>query len=187
MKSKIIASTILALFISNTAMSGNDKPSSADSIIVNQQFEVLAIDHDARSVQLKDRSGFTKTVKVGSDAINLDQVQVGDIVTVNYAETIVIKAFGADAIKAGQESESIFARAAKGEMPAKATATAKTIVLTITAIDLKNSLVTLKDLQGNTKTFRPRLIENLKQVKVGDKVAISFAEALAISVKKGTK
>jgi hypothetical protein len=72
-------------------------------------------------------------------------------------------------------------------MPAKATATAKTIVLTIAAIDLKNSLVTLKDLQGNTRTFRPRLIENLKQVKVGDKVAISFAEALAISVKKGTK
>lgn len=186
MKLPIIASSLLALFLSNAAFS-NDMPSSSESIIVKQQFEVLSINHDEKWVQLKDRSGFTKKVNVGSNTTNFDQVKVGDIVNVNYAETIVIKAFGADAINAGVESESIFANAAKGQKPAKAMATAKTIVVTIAAIDLKNSLVTLKDKSGNTKTFRPRTVSNLQKVKVGDKVAVSFAKAIAITVKEGDK
>ncbi len=187
MKFSILASTIFALCFSVSTFADNHKLSTTENIIVKQELEVLSIDHKARKVTLKDRSGFTKTMKVGNDIVNFDQVEVGDIVHVNFAETIVIRAFGPDAIKAGAEAESIFARAPKGSKPAGATATAATIVLTIAAIDLENSLVTLKDTQGNTKTFRPRHIENLKKVSVGDKVAISIAEAVAISVKKGAK
>ncbi len=187
MKLSLFVSTILALFITNTAFSENNKPSSTHNVIVKQEMEVMAIDRDDRWIKLKDRSGFTKKVNVGSEAINFDQVDIGDIIYVNYAETIAIKAFGADAISAGEEVESVFAQAAKGQKPAGASAIAKTVVVTITAIDLKNSLVTLKDIKGDTKTFRPRILSNLKKVKVGDKVAISFAEALSISVKKGEK
>ncbi len=185
MKSKIIAIVILTLFISHTVFSDSHKPSKSESRVIKQQFEVVGIDHDARWVQLKDRDGFTRKVNVGSDIRNFAQIEVGDIVKVNYAETIVIKAFGADAIKAGKEVESIFARAPEGEMPAGAAATAQTIVLTISAIDLKRGLLTLKDRKGNAKTFRPRSVDNLKKVKVGDKIAISYAEALAITVEKG--
>ncbi len=187
MNLKIAASLIFALFISNTAFSDQQKPSMSKSITVKQQLEVVAIDHDARWVKLKDRSGFTKKVNVGNDIRNFAQVEIGDIVYVNYAETIVIKAYGADAISAGEEVEAILARAPEGQKPGKAGAVAKTVVLTITAIDLENSLVTLQDSSGNMKTFRPQSISNLKKVKVGDKVAISFAEALAITVKKGDK
>lgn len=185
MKLNIFSIAILALFISQAAISDDHKPSMTKSVVVNQQFEVVSIDHDARWVLLKDRQGFTKKVNVGSDIRNFAQIEVGDIVKVNYAESIVIKAFGADAIKAGKEVDSIFARAPKGAMPAGAAATAQTIVLTISAIDLERGLFTLKDLKGNSKTFRPRSVANLKKVKVGDKVAISYAEALAISVEKG--
>ncbi len=182
MKLKIIAVTLFALFLTNAAFSDEKKPSMTETVIVNQQLEVIAIDHDARWVQLKDRSGFTKKVSVSNDIINFDQLKVGDLVNVNYAETIVIKAFGADAINAGKEIESIFARAPKGEKPAGAAASAKTIVVTIASIDLENSLITLKDLQGSMKTFRPRSPSVLKKVKIGDKVAISFAKALSINV-----
>lgn len=185
MKYRLITSAVLALLMTNPAFSEKEKVSSTNSIIVKQQMEVMAIDHSARWVKLKDRSGFTKKVNVGNEINNFEQVEVGDIVNINYAETIIIKAFGADAISAGEEIESVFARAQEGQKPAAASATARTIVVTISAIDLKNSLVTLKDLKGDTKTFHPRSASNLKKVKVGDKVAISFAEALAITVKKG--
>lgn len=185
MKLKTIAAALLALVITNIAFSDTQKPSKTQSLIVNQQLEVIEIDHDAHWVKLKDRSGFTKKVGVGDNIINFDQVQVGDIVNVNYAETIIIKAFGADAISAGKEVESIFARAPKGEKPAIASATAKTVVVTIGAIDLEKSLITLKDLQGNSKTLRPRSSTVLKKLKVGDKVAISFAEAMSVSVEAG--
>lgn len=183
--STIIASSLL---ISGMAFAdGHNKPAATKSIVVKQQLEVLKIDHSARWVLLKDRSGFTRKIDVGSEVRNFDKVSVGDIVNVNYAESIHIEAFGADAIKAGVEAEAVFGRAAKGQMPAAAGAAAKTLVVTIAAIDLENSLVTLKDKQGNAKTFRPRIKANLEKVKVGDKVAISFAKALAISVQAGNK
>ena len=185
MKLKIMTSAVLALFISNAAIAEDQKPSSSKSIVVKQQFEVIQIDYDARWVLAKDRSGFTKKVHIGSDVINFDQVKVGDLVDVSYAETIEIKAFGADAISAGQGAETVFARAPKGQKPGKAAAVARTLVLTITAIDLENSTVTLKDTEGTSRTFHPRIAGNLKKVKVGDKVAVSIAKALAISVKKG--
>ena len=188
MKFKI--STILAasLLVSNMAFAdSHKKPSSSESIIVKQQLEVIGIDHDARWVLLKDRSGFTRKIGVGDIVQNFNQVSIGDIIKVNYAETIHIKAFGADALKSGAEAEAVFGRAPKGQKPAVMSASAKTLVVTIANIDLENSLVTLKDKQGNTKTFRPRIIANLKKVKVGDKVAISFAEAMVISVQAGDK
>lgn len=187
MKTKVIVATLFSLFMSNVALAVNDKPASTESVVIKQQLEVIKIDHAERWAMLKDRSGFTKRYDISDDVRNLDQVAVGDIVSVNYAETIHIQAFGADAINAGVESEAIFARAPEGEMPGKAMAAATTVVVTIAAIDLENSVVTLKDKQGNTKTFRPRLPSNLKKVKVGDKVAVSFAKAMAITVEKGTK
>ncbi len=183
MKSKfIITSAIVALFVSNLTMAEQNKPSTTESILVEQQLEVLEINKDERWVMLKDRSGFTKKVEVGEGARNFDQLKVGDLINVNYAETIQIKAFGKDAINMGEEAEAIFARTPEGAKPGGALAAAKTIVVTISNIDLKHNLVTLKDKQGNTRTFRPEIPGKLKQVKVGDKVAISVAKAMSISV-----
>ena len=185
MKSKfIITLAIVTLFISNLAMAEaqQNKPSATESILVEQQLEVMEINKDERWVILKDRSGFTKKVAVGDSARNFEQLKVGDVINVNYAETIQIQAFGKDAINMGEEAEAIFARTPEGASPGGALAAARTIVVTISNIDLKHNLVTLKDKQGNTRTFRPEIPGKLKQVKVGDKVAISIAKAMSISV-----
>ena len=184
LKKSIVLAT--ALLISPIGFADNHKmPSSSTSIVVKQELEVIGIDHDARWVKLKDRSGFTRQIDVSEGVQNFNEVKLGDIVKVNYAETIQFKAFGADAIKSGVEAEVVFGRAPKGQKPAIAGAAAETVVVTIANIDLENSLVTLKDRQGNTKTFRPRIPANLKKVAVGDKVAISIANAMAIEVEKG--
>lgn len=183
----IITSAIVALFVSNLAMAEPNKPSTTESILVEQQLEVMEINKDERWVLLKDRSGFTKKVEVGSNARNFEQLKVGDLINVNYAETIQIKAFGDEAIKMGKESEAIFARSPEGAKPGGAIAAAETIVVTISSIDLAHNLVTLKDKQGNSRTFRPQVPAKLKQVKVGDKVAISVAKAMAITVEDDKK
>ncbi len=183
MKQKfIVTSAIAALFVSNIALADKQMPSATENILEEQQLEVLEINKDERWVMLKDRSGFTKKVEVGAGARNFDQLHIGDIINVNYAETIQIKAFGPDAIKMGEEAESIFERTPEGAKPGGVVAAAKTIVVTISNIDLKHNVVTLKDKQGNSKTFRPQNPANLKKVKVGDKVAISVARAASIKV-----
>lgn len=183
MKSKLIVTAIFSLLMSTMAFAVDQKPASTKTVVVQQELEVIKINHEERWAMLKDRSGFTKRFDISDHTRNLENVAVGDVVYVNYTETVQIKAFGADAISAGKEAEAIFARAPEGAKPGKAMAVAVTVVVTIAAIDLENSTVTLKDKQGNTKIFKPRIPANLKKVKVGDKVAVSFAKALSITVK----
>ena len=63
-----------------------------------------------------------------------------------------------------------------------------TVTATVEALDLNNRLVTLKGPKGNVVTFRvDEIVKNLPQVKVGDKLAITYTEALAISVERAEK
>ncbi len=55
-------------------------------------------------------------------------------------------------------------------------------MVTIEAIDLENELVTLKTEDGELETVAPRKPENLKKVKVGDQVKITYNEAIGFSV-----
>jgi len=55
---------------------------------------------------------------------------------------------------------------------------------TVTAIDMPQRLVTLKDEKGEVFTVEvPDSVKNLSQVKVGDEVIASYTEALAWQVK----
>jgi Cu/Ag efflux protein CusF len=60
------------------------------------------------------------------------------------------------------------------------------VTATITAIDAATRAVTLKGPQGNEKTMTagPE-VKNFAQLKVGDTVDVSYAEALTLELKKG--
>ncbi|CAG2139804.1 hypothetical protein CUPL110328_00650 [Cupriavidus plantarum] len=71
--------------------------------------------------------------------------------------------------------------------PGQATATATaTAVATITAIDAPKRHLTLKTPQGRVldMTVGPEA-RNFEQLRVGDKVTVSYQEALTVSLKKG--
>ena len=70
-----------------------------------------------------------------------------------------------------------------GQTTAKATATG---TATITAIDAPNRRITLKTPQGRVSdmTVGPEA-RNFDQLRVGDKVTVTYQEALTVSLKKG--
>ena len=55
-------------------------------------------------------------------------------------------------------------------------------MVTIESIDLENERVTLKSKVVKLETVTPRNPENLKKVKVGDLVKITYTEAIGFSV-----
>jgi len=57
-----------------------------------------------------------------------------------------------------------------------------TIVGTVTAIDGKTQLVTVRGPQGNEVDLKVQDPAKLKNVKIGDLVKATYTEALAISV-----
>ena len=61
------------------------------------------------------------------------------------------------------------------------------MIATVEAIDKTTQHVTLKGPEGNTVEVKVKNPKNLEGVKVGDEVAITYTEAMAISVEKPKK
>jgi len=85
---------------------------------VTLQAEVSAIDHAKRSVTLKDAQGHQLTVEVGPNAVNFNQVKVGDQVTVQMVEELAIFVLDKNATAPASGGAALVAGAAEGNLPA---------------------------------------------------------------------
>jgi hypothetical protein len=148
--------------------------------------KVSKIDHKTREVTLKADDGQEYSFVASEEARNLDQVQVGDVVTITYAEAFVY-----EVQKGGQAADqgTVVAggRSAAGQRPAGAIARETKVTVLITAIDPKVPSVTFKGPAGNTRTIKVMHPEKLQGVRVGDTVDITYTEALAIKVVEAPK
>jgi len=186
---KMLAASVLGILLSFSVQAAekateNAKPATQDIAMFTMEATVTNIDREARKVTLKNEQGETKTLTLKKDAGKLDAVEVGDLLTVKYITAITIQVLAADEAQPGVDAEAVVAETEPGEKPAALAAKKVSIVVTIDAIDLENELVTLKREDGTLETVAPRNPENLKKVKVGDRVKITYTEAIGYSVTK---
>jgi len=151
--------------------------------VVTLMGTVEALDLANRVVTIKGSKGRTIDLKVGEEAKNLDQVKVGDKVVAKYYESIAFR------MKKPGEAEGVTAEqavgAAKpGELPAAVLANQVTVTATVADISPKKTYVTLKGPEGKTVDVKVRDPQNLKKVKVGDQVVITYTQAFAIALDK---
>ena len=193
---KKIVILLLALFFGLTLVAGavaeekaeakGAKPSGMKEKTVKMTATVQAIDLDKRVVTLKGQKGNIFDLKVGEEAKNLPQVKVGDLVTVQFYESLAF-----EVTKPGQAggagATAAVASAKPGEKPAGIAAGQVTVTATIEAIDAKKNRVTLKGPEGKTQEIKVKDPKNLVNVKVGDQVVLTYTEALAISVEPAKK
>ena len=151
-----------------------------ESALISTHATVEAIDHKTRVVTVKGPEGNTSTFRVDDSVKNLDQVKVGDRITVDYYQSLAMEVVKVGTAQSGQES--VVDTAEPGEKPAIATAKKTTIVATIEAIDRAAPSITLKDSKGNVTKVKVRHPERLKLVKVGDTLKITYREAIAVAV-----
>ena len=114
-----------ALLLPLSAWSGDeqkssDKPSISTSHTVQLSAVVEAIDMETRQVTLRGPEGNSRTLTVREDARNLDQVDVGDTVNVEYVQNLTIEVFANDGMEPGTGQLSAVQRAKEGEMPGMA-------------------------------------------------------------------
>ena len=164
-----------------------DPPSWKTSIQGEQTATVEAIDQSTRMVTLKGPKGNTVTFKAGDEVRNLAQVKVGDEVKFASYESVAVRVLKkGEAFPAASETEAM-ARAKKGEMPAGVIGKEMTANVTITAIDMAAKTATLKKEDGKFVTVTPLRPEKLKEVKVGDRLVLTYTEAVAVKVEKSEK
>jgi len=145
--------------------------------------KVTAIDTLNRKVTLLLPDGEKETVKVPPEAINFDQIRVGDIVKATLTEEVVVYldeegASVPDAYAAG------VALAPKGAQPGGIVAQAVKVTATVTAIDQTNRTATLHFDDGTIETLPVRDDIDLSKRKVGEKVVFIVTEMVALSVEK---
>jgi hypothetical protein len=148
---------------------------------------VTAIDKAKRTVTLKGPRGNSAELAVSDEVKNLDQVKVGDTIKLKYYEALSLKLDKAPGAKPGITYTEDLVRAKGGEKPAGAVQRKVTVVGTVTAIDEKAQLVTVRGPQGNEVEIKVQDAAKLKNVKTGDLVKATYAEALVVSVAAAAK
>jgi hypothetical protein len=197
-KDALAVLVVLAALLSFTACStvsppppGEGKSSVAfqegvpGGVIVNTvdvSARVTAIDKANRKVTLLDADGEKSTVKVGPEAVNFDQIRVGDLVKATVTEELVVYLDEEGAASSGEAG--VVALAPKGAKPGGLVAQTKQITATVKAIDRRKRTATLQFEDGSTKTFAVRDDIDLSRRKVGEKVVFRVTEMIAISVEK---
>ncbi|MGD8971085.1 MAG: hypothetical protein PVG01_06725 [Desulfobacterales bacterium] len=144
---------------------------------------VSAIDKPNRKVTLLGSEGDTFTVKVGPEAVNFDQVKVGDLVKATVTEELVVY-LDEEGVSAPDGSGAMVALAPKGAQPGGLMAETIQVTATVTDIDRDNRTATLRFEDGSTETFPVRDDIDLSRRKIGEKVVFLVTEMIAISVEK---
>ena len=158
------------------------KPAAAQVKSVKVHGTIAANDKDAKTITIK---GPKRTVTLDvADPQKLEVVKVGDPVVATYYEAVAIAVKKSDAATPGVSVQESRATSKPGENPAGAVAREVTITGTITAIDRKAPSVTVKGPQGRTETVKVKDVKNIKDVKVGDMVEVTFAQALVVALDK---
>ncbi len=179
MKKMLVA---LAVLVALPLVAAAQKPvTQTDAVEVTAKIE--AIDHNARTVTLKDKEGETETIYCGPEVKRFDELKVGDTVTFRYTESIVYAIR-----KPGQPSGLPQDTGPKvtrgtGPKPSGTIAGQATATVTIKAIDPKVPSIKVLTEDGRTLSFKIEDKKNLKGVEVGDKVEVTYTEALMISVR----
>ena len=162
------------------------EPGVAGSVVVKTievSARVTAIDKVRREATLKRPDGSTFTVKVGPEAVNFDQVEVGDMVNTTLTHELVAFVAGKDAAVRDDVS-SVVTRAKKGEQPGGLMDTTVQRVGTVVDMDHWKRRVTLRFENGSTETFPVRPDVNMGAHQVGEKVVFQATETIAVDVTK---
>ena len=139
---------------------------------------VTAIDRATREATIIEPNGLTFMMKVSPEAVNFDQVNVGDQITATVTEKIV-----ASLAKEGTTSDDA-TLAPKGDKPAGLTAETTPITATVLAVDPDKRTVTLQFDEGEIKTLPVYNDADLSQVKVGQQAVFRVTEMVALWIEK---
>jgi Cu/Ag efflux protein CusF len=175
---------IFAVILTLAVLAGcaSKPPSGRMEDVQEARATITNIDQQRRMVTLQSEKGDQIVLDVPDTVRNFDQLRVGDQVAISYTEAIAWQVKPASQGAPGIKSEEGVTRAKPGEKPGGTARSSVTVTTTITGIDLDKGTVTLTGPGGRSQTIKARDPANLKKVKIGDLVDITYSEALAIAV-----
>jgi Cu/Ag efflux protein CusF len=189
----VLVIVLAALIAASCASTGTAaKPADTKPAIEKEKVQtvtatVQAVDLANRMVTLKGPKGNVFDLYVDETARNLDQVAVGDEVSVTFRAAMSVKVFApGEAVPAEQDLTGT-TKSELGQKPGGTAVRVKTVTATVEAIDPAFPAVMLLGPDAKYYTVVVQDPKNLEKIKVGDKLSITFSVAVALSVEKPVK
>jgi Cu/Ag efflux protein CusF len=171
----------LAVLIALPLVAAAQKPvTQTESAELTAKIE--AIDQTTRLVTLKDKDGVTETIYAGPEVKRFSELKVGDSVTFRYYESMAYEIRKPGEKPKVTTGEPTVTRST-GAKPGGTISKQENATVTIKAIDEKIPSITVLTEDGRTLSFKVDDKKKLAGVKVGDKVEVTYTQALMISVK----
>lgn len=156
-----------------------DAGQPAVAAVVRITASVESIDAADRTVTLKGPRAKVVTLPVSHEVRNLDQFKAGDIVVVRYVEAL---ALDLKRSTPGPRERTD----APAVPPAKPGDRQLTGIADVVGVDPKRQVVTLR-VQRRTVDVKVRDPGQLKLLKLGDQVEVTYTEAVAIAIEPAPK
>jgi hypothetical protein len=163
--------------------------SAKDVVAIKLVATVEKIDLKNRKLTFVDANGHSETLKVGPEVKRLNEIKVGDRIAVEYFQSWAFELTKPTAEELKNPRTQIIeaGRADMSSSPAATGVARMRTIVNVEAIDLSLGTITIKVPEGDKLTIKARHPERLERVSVGDTIAVTFTEAVAVSVTAADK
>lgn len=168
-----------ALLLAGDEAAQPEKPSISATQNIKISTVVEAIDYETKMVTLKGPQGNLRTIRA-ENTPNLEEVQVGDQVNVEYLQNVTIEVFASDGAEPSEGVMTAKAVNTPDQAPGGMEMTTHVITATVAEINLEANTFKLNMPGGEIREFTAVDPENLRRAAVGDLVVATYTEAVAI-------
>lgn len=152
--------------------------------IITLTATIKSLDVESRVATITRPDGKEVTLKVSPQVKRLDEMKPGDKVVTKYMESLAFEVREPTEAEMKNPSDVVAAagKNSKELPPGIAAGVVASSIVEIESIDMETNIVGIKFPSGKSYTMKAKIPENLKRVKVGDTVAVTYAEAVAVAI-----
>jgi Cu/Ag efflux protein CusF len=143
---------------------------------------VEAIDTAKRELTLKGPKGNYVVMEVPEEVKRFSEIKVGDQLTIQYSEAVIVEVHKADSSAKVGMTEKMAIERGTGASPSGTVTRQMTATVEVESVDMKAPSITIKGDNGHTLAYRVQDVKNLEGVNKGDKLVITYNEAVALKI-----
>jgi hypothetical protein len=153
----------------------------AAETVITVHGKIVAVDPAGKLVTLQGPSGKDVTLTV-NNPYNLESLKAGDRYVAQFTEAISIVGKGPSNTPPVATLTAGLWTATPGQIPGAAATQQTQLVVVVAAIDQADRRVTLQAPDGSTETIHVTNPTALEDVQVGDRIAITLTQSVAIAL-----
>jgi hypothetical protein len=151
--------------------------------VVTIHGKIVSVDRVRKLVTLKGPDGNEVTIKV-LNPYNLAAAHPGEPFVARFRDTVTVRRKQPGEALAAMSVQEGVTTAAPGETPGGTIHSKSRVVVTVSAINLKDKSVTIKGPDGSEEAVAVANPQLLKKVKEGDQLVVTSKQKIAISLDK---